>query len=213
MPANDGKPFTQVRCDALRPGDVLFKYGTNHPVAVMIKLLTRSEFSHAAVVAESRHEVIEANGKGINRNDLRTENLHFEYEVYRCKDESLARGAANAADLVVAINEAKQGRAARYNYKDFLKFPIWKLNASNADFRTDAGFEEGLAEMLNGGGMTFFCSQFVVYCYQWAARQKGLNALDVLHTGDRVTTPVKLHGIVSTSNRFTHVGRMLREMR
>lgn len=205
--------FVAVTCDSLQPGDILIKYSDGSFVSNVIAFFTGSDFSHAALVAESQHEVIEAIGEGISRKDLLTDNYHYEYEVFRCKHEALAAGAATAADLVVEINNSRNGTAAQYSFGGILKYPFRTATGVSTGARSNDGFDAALGEMLNGGGKKFYCSQFVVYCYHWVARQMNLNPLDILNTGDRVTTPETLFQKLQGNRHFTHIGRMIREIR
>lgn len=205
--------FVPVTVDALEPGDVLLKYGDGSFVSKAIAFFTRSDFSHAALVADTRHEVVEAIGEGISRKDLLTDNFHYEYEVFRCRHVALAEGAANAADLIVEVNDSRDRRAAKYNFGGLAKYGFRAATGVSTAVRTDASFEQCLGEMLNGGGKKFYCSQFVVYCYHWVARQLNLNPADVLNTGDRVTSPEKLYQTLRANRHFGHIGRMVREVR
>ena len=66
-----------------------------------------------------------------------------------------------------------------------------------------------LDQMLAGKNQPFFCSQFVVYVYHWAASQSGIQPHSVFSVSDAKASPSVLASKLVFNPLFTEVGYML----
>ena len=66
-----------------------------------------------------------------------------------------------------------------------------------------------LDRILAGRNQPFFCSQFVVYVYHWAAAQSGMAPQSVFNVSDAKASPSVLASNLVGNVRFTEAGYML----
>ncbi len=178
----------QLLCRDLRPGDILLKMATSSLTHKIIQAGQKlggqpnSFLGHAAIALDTQF-CIEAQAAGISGNHLAMNNKDCGYIVYRPKNAALGQGAATAAKLLLDIHQ-KRG-SMKYGALAAAKSIFGKPGRAKS-----AGDMEALLEkVLAGKGQSFFCSQFVVYVYQWAAEQSGLSAQSVFGLSDAKASP------------------------
>jgi len=66
-----------------------------------------------------------------------------------------------------------------------------------------------LDRILAGKGHPFFCSQFVVYVYQFVAEQNGMRGAQWFNLNDAKVSPSVLASKLQGSPFFTEVGYMM----
>ena len=130
-----------------------------------------SEFTHAAI-ASSAHTVIEMGGHGLLEHGLPTTNAQFDYAVFRSVDASIAAGVTTTAIMMLEIAAANKG-VASYTILGALKslFKSGRMKPGTGDVASLM-----IDKMFGDKGAAFFCSGFVVLCYQIVCSQNGILA-------------------------------------
>lgn len=200
--------MNQLRCRDLKPGDILLKMATNsltHKIIQAGQRLTgqpNAFLGHAAVALDTQF-CIEAQAHGISANHLAMANKDCGYIVYRPTSMALGQGAANAAKLLFDIHQ-RHGNLS-YGLAGAVKSGFGgQGTAKSADT-----MEALLDRILAGKGQPFFCSQFVVYIYQWAAQQSGIPAATILDVSDAKASPSVLASKLVANPNFNEVGYMM----
>jgi len=198
----------QLFCRDLRPGDILLKMATDSLTHRIIRLGQRvagqpnAFLGHAAIALDTQF-VIEAQKHGITGNHLAMKNRDCGYFVYRPTNAMLGQGAATAAKLLLDLHQ-RQGN---------LKYGAMGAAASlfGGAGRAKSGRDlDGLLEgILAGRNQPFFCSQFVVYVYHWAAAQSGIAPETIFRVSDAKASPSVLASNLVGNPHFTEAGYML----
>jgi hypothetical protein len=210
--------------------------GSNDEEMVRANMPTEAEakdITHVALAA-GRDDVLEfdeggagkvsilvSRGAGFVRGPMTTPSrLGKTYEVLRCTHEGLWQKAVDKADLVWDLThadpekaEAEQPRTGSYGVKSVVATALGKRKGPAVDLNF---FESTLNKWLvgdrNNTNVQFFCSQFVLFCYLWAAaevQQAGtVRGLDFV-LGDRArVSPTELYTRIKSSGWafFTYVG-------
>jgi hypothetical protein len=195
-------PPTQLRCRDLAPGDILLKVSDGSFLSQAIQAGQRAVggrnpgIAHAGLLFDKTY-MIEAQAAGVSANDLRVQNRGYGYYVYRCKRPHMARGAGTCAKMMFDINGASG--ALRYNLLGALGSLFGKRGRSATRDEMDALLDR----ILEGRGRPFFCSQFVVYVYQFVAEQCGVPATAVFPLADAKAHPSALATHLA-ANPFFH---------
>lgn len=204
-------PTRPLRCRDLSAGDILLKAAdnsfsvggaTSRAIQFGQSLVGSANpgIVHAGLMFDSTY-VIEAQAQGISANDLRVQNKPFGYYVFRCNDENMGRGAGTCAKMMFDIHQ-RHGS---------MKYDI--AGAIGSLFRHGGGrpatpdqMHTLLDEILTGRNNGFFCSQFVVYVYQFVAEQSGRAPGSVFAYSDAKATPSALAASLARSTQFTEIG-------
>lgn len=206
-----GLELSYLNDDQLQPGDILLKYGDGGALSGVISwgqtfIQRRStkqgntNIVHAGIMLDGEH-IIESQGSGVSKNNLRTHNLPYDYEVYRCLFTNVAEMAASASSLVLAHHTAS--KTAKYG----LSGAAASLFGGHAN--NDSGVVEAvLTKLANGKGHKFFCSQFVVLCFQYAAEQRGMAAQSMFSLKGSAYSPNKLKEELFKSQYFFKAGML-----
>jgi len=198
----------QLLCRDLKPGDILLKMATtsftNKLIQAGQKLAGQPNafLGHAAIALDTQF-CIEAQASGITANHLAMKNKGCGYIVYRPKNEALGRGAANAAKVLFDIHQSRG--SLKYGALGAFK----SLFGGTGKARTAGEMDALLTEVLAGKGRPFFCSQFVVYVYHWAAGQSGLSPQSVFSLSDAKATPSMLASKLVGNPSFVEAGYMV----
>jgi len=193
-----------MRCSDLRGGDILLQFNAGTVVGSLISFGQRmqgqshSSIVHAGILFDN-HYMIQALGPGISGTDVRVQDARLGYFVYRSKQANLAAGAATCAKMMFDVHGAHQ--TLKYSVSGavgslFGKGPVKTRTQMNAL----------LDDILTGKGHPFFCSQFVVYVYQFVAEQNGLNGSLLFNLGDAKVSPAKLATVLEKNSFFSAVG-------
>lgn len=198
----------QLFCRDLRPGDILLKMATTSLTHRLIQAgqewagQPNAFLGHAAIALDTQY-CIEAQASGVSANHLAMKNRDCGYIAYRPVNTALGRGAATAAKLLFDIHQSSG--SMKYGAMGAVKSLFGGAGApSNAE-----DMDALLTRVLSGKGQPFFCSQFVVYVYQWAAQQSGLGAKGVFDLSDAKATPSVLASKLVGNPQFTEAGYML----
>jgi hypothetical protein len=197
---------SQLLCKDLKAGDIMVKVNDGSLVAKLIKTgqaLFREknpDITHAGVMFDSTY-IVEAQGDGIVANDLRVGNKAYNYYVYRCSNANMAQGAGTCAKMMFDIH-AEHG-----NLKYGLLAAIKSIFGSKGAPLTPQDMDKLLSRILEGKGKKFFCSQFVVYVYQFVAEQLGIPAAQVFDTKDAKVSTSDLPALLGQKPAlFTEIG-------
>jgi hypothetical protein len=198
----------QLLCRDLKSGDILLKMATNSLTHKIIRGAQRFMgqpnyfLGHAAIALDTQF-AIEAQSVGVTANHLAMKNKDCGYIVFRCKRPSLSTGAATAAKMLLDINQA--GGKLKYSISGAAK----SLIGRSPPPRTADEIDSLLDDVLRGRGHRFFCSQFVVFVYQFAALQSGVPARSVFPLSDTKVSPSMLASMLQRNTWFDEVGYMM----
>ncbi|TVR53821.1 MAG: hypothetical protein EA425_03045 [Puniceicoccaceae bacterium] len=198
----------QLKCADLRPGDLLLKVTDSSWFNKVIQLgqtLARqrnTSITHAGILFDNT-VVIEAQRVGLNANDLRVQTRHLGYYVFRPHNRPLADGAATCAKLFFDIH----GRTNTMPYSK--PGAAGSLIGGPGRPASRERMETVLDRILEGRNHPFFCSQFVVYVYQFAAEQAGLGAGSLFNLSDAKVSPSVLASLLATHPSFAEIGYLM----
>lgn len=195
-----------LTCRDLQPGDLLLKFSDGGLVSKAIKIgqfftgHTNSSVVHAGILFD-KHYIIEAQSSGISANDLRVQNQSYSYLVFRPRQTQLGQGAATCAKMMFDIQHEHQ--TLKYDLPGAVKSLAGGGRAKSA-----ASMDQLLDDILSGKGHPFFCSQFVVYVYQFVAAQCGLAASRFFPVSDAKVSPAALANMLSGHAGFLQAGHL-----
>jgi hypothetical protein len=198
-------------CD-LSPGDVMLKASDGSILSKVISLgqnlrgQLNSQVVHAGVMFDGTY-IIEAQGNGVSANDLRVQNRKYGYLVYRPVRPNFSQGAGTCAKIMFDIQ--MRNKNLKYN----LVGAVGSLFGGPGNARTAADMDGLLDRILAGKGHPFFCSQFVVYVYQFVAEQNGIPARQLFNLNDAKVSPAVLARKLQGSPFFKEVGYMMPNQR
>ena len=201
--------MNQLRCKDLRPGDLLLKFNAGSATNKIIALgqAARGQLNpqvvHAGVMFDQTY-VVEASGGGIHASDMRVQNKAFGYLVYRPTNTGVAQGAGTCAKIMFDIHKN------RGNLKYSIPGAIGSLfpNGAGGPATRDA-MDATLDRILEGRTHRFFCSQFVVYVFQFVAEQNGVPATSYFAIRDGKVSPSTLASMLQSSSVFSETGYMM----
>lgn len=201
--------MNQLRCKDLRPGDLLLKFNAGSATNKIIALgqAARGQLNpqvvHAGVMFDQTY-VVEASGGGIHASDMRVQNKSFGYLVYRPTNSGVAQGAGTCAKIMFDIHKN------RGNLKYSIPGAIGSLFPSGAGGpATRDAMDATLDRILEGRTHRFFCSQFVVYVFQFVAEQNGVPATSYFAIRDGKVSPSTLASMLQSSSVFSETGYMM----
>ena len=200
--------MNQLKTRDLRPGDLLLKASDGSLISRAISFgqnicgQLNPHVVHAGVLFDNTY-VIEAQGSGISANDLRVQNLKYGYLVYRPTRQNVGQGAGTCAKLMFDIQSRNKNLA--YN----LAGAVGSLFGGPGKAMTAGDMDSLLDRILAGKGHPFFCSQFVVYVYQFVAEQNGIPASNVFSLNDGKISPSELASKLQASGFFQEAGYLL----
>jgi hypothetical protein len=198
----------QLFCRDLKPGDILLKMATeklSHKIISLGQSLVgqpNAFLAHAAIALDTQF-AIEAQSAGVTANHLNMKNKSAGYIVYRPRNPALGTGAATAAKLLLDINQ--QTGQLKYTKVG----AAMSIVGQSGSPKTAADIDALLDKVLSGRGHPFFCSQFVVFVYQFAALQSGLSADAVFAVADPKVSPSALASLLLTNPSFSEAGYMM----
>jgi hypothetical protein len=193
----------------LRPGDLMLQVNSGTVASRLIEWAQRqanqldSEVVHGAVMFDSNF-MVEALGHGIQASDLRVQNAAYGYLVYRPRREELAKRAAKCAKAMFEINQSRKN----------LSYP-WPHKMAGA-LSANGGAASGADEMTrlfnrirDGAKQPFFCSQFVVFVYQFAGQQMGCNPNAIFAASAARVSPSTLAALLQANSYFEEAGYVM----
>jgi len=202
----------QLKTRDLGPGDIMLKASDRSILSNAISFgqnlrgQLNPQIVHAGVMFDNNY-IIEAQGGGISANDLRVQNEKYGYLVYRPVRLNFGRGAGTCAKIMFDIQ--MRNKNLQYN----LLGAIGSLFGGPGKATTATGMNSLLDRILAGKGHPFFCSQFVVYVYQFVAEQNGVPATQLFNLNDAKVSPSVLASKLQGSASFTEAGYMMQHER
>ncbi|MBL8216347.1 MAG: hypothetical protein JNK87_36855 [Bryobacterales bacterium] len=199
--------MTQLTARQLQPGDVMLKLNSGNITNQLIALGQRlsgqanAQVTHAGLMFDSNY-IVEAQGSGIEAHDVRVQNAQLGYIVFRARNQRLAQGAGTCAKMMFDIQGRHQ--TMKYNLSGAVKSLFGSGRARSA-----ASMDDLLTDVLSGKGHPFFCSQLVVYVYQFVAEQNGIRGSQIFQEHDAKVSPATLASMLASNSNFTEVGYML----
>jgi len=197
-----------LKTSNLRPGDIMLKVSDGSVLSQAISLgqnlrgQLNPQVVHAGVMFD-RTYLVEAQGSGVSANDLRVQNKKYGYIVYRPVRPNFGQGAGTCAKIMFDIQN--RNKNLKYN----LLGAIGSLLGGPGKATTPADMDKLLDRILAGKGHPFFCSQLVVYVYQFVAEQNGVPAAQIFSMNDAKVSPSLLASKVQASTFFNEVGYMM----
>jgi hypothetical protein len=198
----------QLLCKDLQSGDLMLKVNSgtfsNRLIALGQKLggQANSQVTHAGVMFD-KTLIIEAQGGGVKANDLRVQNKDLGYLVYRPTHPAIANGAGACAKLLFDI----QGRHGNLKYN--LVGTSGTLGGRPGSPQSRGDMDALLDRILAGKTHPMFCSQFVVYLYQFVAEQNGIAAATLFNIRDAKVSPATLAALLQSNGYFAEAGYLI----
>jgi hypothetical protein len=147
--------------------------------------------------------IIESSGPGLVANDIRVQNAAYGYLVFRPKNARMAAGAGTCAKMMFDIHCRNQNMTYSLGGAIMSLFGRDRGSLSRSDF--DALFEQ----IISGSKHQYFCSQFVVYIYQFVAEQLNIPARTVFPYLDAKVSPSKLAMDLAGNSNFSEAGYLM----
>ena len=126
--------------------------------------------------------------------------MSFAYIVYRSTNPMMAQGAGTCAKMMFDINQ--QQSSLKYTVAGAFASLFGKLGAEQTAQEMDALFDRILA----GKNQSFFCSQFVVFAWQFVAEQNGMPAGTLFPVSAAKMNPSNLATQLVGNPHFTEAG-------
>jgi hypothetical protein len=198
----------QLACRDLAAGDILLKVNDGSVLAGAIQFGqalrggANPSVVHAGILFDPTF-MIEAQGHGVSANDLRVQNRDYGYYVFRCLHPNMAAGAGTCAKMMFDIHQS--GNTLGYS----ILGAIGSLFGAGGSAATRTQMDDLLDRILTGRQHRFFCSQFVVYVYQFVAEQNGVTAGNIFNVADAKVPPSLLAAELSRHSSFVEVGYLM----
>ncbi|SOD90033.1 C40 family peptidase [Spirosoma fluviale] len=162
-----------------------------------------SSIVHAGILFDKMH-IIESSGGGVAANHLLTGNRAYSYHVFRSVNADLADGTGTCAKVFFDIH--KTHRTMNYSVPGAVKSLFRRHKAA----QSPEDMDDLLTEVLGHRGNQFFCSQFVVYIYQFVSYQLNQHAPPVFQLNAGNVNPAKLARMLrGMPQQFTYIGHLL----
>ena len=198
----------QLKCGNLKAGDILLKVSDGSIISRLIQYGQsrvgglNARVVHAGVMFDSYY-IIEAQASGISANDLRVQNKAYGYLVFRHSNPQVAAGAGTCAKMMFDIH--KSGGSLGYTVPGALR----SLYGGSGTAASPSSMDALLDRILAGKTHRFFCSQFVVYVYQFVGEQCGQPASNFFNFADAKVPPSTLAQALNGNGRFNEAGYMI----
>ncbi len=200
----------QLHCTDLRGGDIMLKIldvnsKFNRQIGRVQQLRGYSNYNivHAGIMEDTAC-IIEAEESGLEEQSLLEKNIHVSYIVYRANNPKMAEEVTREAQLLYYTH--LQRKSVRYNKLGLLPSLFGRGKPKSAK-----KMKKIYHKIISGRNNPMFCSQFVVYLYQWIAEQLGISAKEIFDRNDSKVPPAKLAEMLENNTFFTEVGYIIRD--
>ena len=196
----------------LRSGDILLEWNAGSAIHQAIKfgqkLMHRGteDLIHAGILFDNRY-LIESDGSGIAAADIYLQDKGYSYSVFRPADSSLAAGAATCAKIFIDIHARTKGMP--YTVTGAVSSIFKGPGVAPSPGQMDAAFDD----LMKGKNHPFFCSQFVVFVFQFVAEQNKIAAGKIFPFGEGCVPPSLLGANLKTHPMFREPGYLLANQR
>jgi hypothetical protein len=193
----------------LAPGDLLLQVHSGAVTSRIIEFAQReahqlnSQVVHAAVMFDNNFS-IEALGHGIQANDMRVQNAAYGYMVYRPRADALAKRAAKCAKAMFEINQSRKNLPYPWPHKMLGSLSADSGKADGADDMTKL-----FNRIRSGAKQPFFCSQFVVFVYQFAGQLIDYNPNAIFEASAARVSPSTLAALLQANSFFEEAGYLI----
>jgi hypothetical protein len=164
----------------------------------------------------SKWDIVMGRGYGFVRGPMSLASRRGKrYEVFKCGDRDLAAAALDKAELIYDMTH--QGNmTASYGLRSMLETALFHRHGAAGVGQTEyerqldswlrEGSRSGISRMLSmKPNLKFFCSEFVAFCYLWAASEtkegRMMGAEYLFGTDKSRIAPVELYTRVETAGR------------
>jgi hypothetical protein len=192
----------------LRSGDILLEVAAGAAIHKIIrfgqKLMHRGteDIIHAGVMFDNRY-MIESEKHGIWANDIYLQNKPYGFLVFRPRNSALAAGAATCAKVFLDMNTRTGGMP--YSVKGAVASIFKRPGSAPSTDEMEAAFDG----LIKGKSHPFFCSQFVVFVFQFVAEQNKLTAGKMFPFNDAAVPPSFLASTLKTHPMFREAGYLI----
>jgi hypothetical protein len=204
--------MSQLFGSDLRSGDILLEWNAGAVIHQVIrfgqKVMHRGtdEIIHAGILFDNRF-LIESDKNGIAANDIYLQDKGYSFQVYRPKNSALAAGAATCAKVFFDIHARTGGLP--YSVSGAIASIFKGAGVAPSASALDTAF----SQMIQGKNHPFFCSQFVVFVFQFVAEQNNLAAGSLFSFADKAAPPSILAATLKRHSMFQEVGYLLANQR
>jgi hypothetical protein len=162
-----------------------------------------SQVVHGGVMFDSTF-MVEALRHGIQASDLRVQNAAYGYIVYRPCSEDLGKRAAKCAKAMFEINQHQKN----------LAYPLPHKMAGSLSANSGAAPEADemvklFRRISDRAKQPFFCSQFVVFVYQYAGQLVGINPASIFAASAAKVSPSTLASLLQANSYFEEAGYVM----
>lgn len=196
----------QLKCRDLKSGDLLLKLNDGSFTSNIISFgqtgLLNPKVIHAGIMFDN-NIIIEASGPGVIANDLRIQDKKYGYIVYRPTNPAIAAGAGTCAKLLFDIQH--KHKTIKYN----LIGTVMTRIGSSGTAKSPEQMDKLLDDVLAGKNSPMFCSQFVVFVFQFVAEQNGQAGSTIFNISDAKASPSRLASILQSNSSFKEAGYMM----
>lgn len=206
------KSVSQLLGRDLHSGDILLQWNAGNVIHQAIrfgqKLMGRGneELIHAGILFDNRY-LIESDKDGISAADIYLQDKTYSYSVFRPRNPAIAAGAATCAKVFYDIHG--RTKAMPYSISGAVSSIFKGPGVALSRDAMDSTFES----LIKGKNHPFFCSQFVVFVFQFVAEQNNLPAEKIFPYGDGCVPPSLLASTLKTHPMFTEAGYMTANQR
>lgn len=203
----------QLYARDLRPGDILLEWNGGSAVQQVIafgqRVMNRGtdQLIHAAIMFDNRF-LIDSTSDGITARDIYMKDKIYSFSVFRANNISLANGAATCAKIFMDIN-ANTKRGISYDYTGAVASIFKAPGTAPSPSALDSAFDS----LIKGKDHPFFCSQFVIFVFQFVAEQNGLAAKKLFPFAEGSVPPSMLGSTLKTHPMFREAGYLLANQR
>lgn len=196
----------------LRSGDILLEVNggtiTQQVIRFGQKMMGRGteEIIHAGILFDNRY-VIESDKHGIVANDIYLQDKAYAFQVFRPRNAALAAGAATCAKIFLDIH----ARTGGLPYS--ISGAVASIFKGPGVAPTPDQMESAFDRMIKGRNHPFFCSQFVVFVFQFVAEQNRLAAGKMFPFADGCVPPSLLAASLKQHSLFQEAGYLMENQR
>ncbi|HEX7970453.1 MAG TPA: hypothetical protein VF502_19680 [Stellaceae bacterium] len=199
----------QLFTSDLRPGDLLLQANSGSVGSRIIEWAQRhahqlnSQVVHAAIMFDNAF-VIEAVLHGIQASDLRVQRAGYGYLVYRPRRADLAKQAARCAKAMFEMNQSRKNLpyAGPYQLAGSLSASAGTAPKADDMVRLFNRIREGEKQSL-------FCSQFIVFVYQFAGQLIGYSPTAIFAASAAKVSPSTLGSLLQSNPNFEEAGYVM----
>lgn len=205
---------------SLRDGDVLLLRDTSEATHKLIKVgqsaggtLGKGESSvtHVAIYAGGENMIEASGASGLVRSALGDKPYKWDYLVFRYSDTGVANSALSWAQRWLGRRDS--AKRLGKSYGGYTKKGAVKSIVYSSSF--GSGAKSYIADLFLGKDVEFFCSNFVVACYDVAHFSRTMDITTSLPwpfgLDARYVSPRRVHGFLMSSGAWTYLGIVDRE--